>query len=119
MLDLNTIKEILNTVATNEDGFTNQFIKIQDYLSEPDVFVHQAHHFNLLIKDEFIQGNVQADVEGPTTVIYQCLTLSGHQLREAMTEKSVWEKIETSVIQSGIDGLKTIPSLAVAAFMSN
>ncbi len=109
----------------NLKGFDN-YNEISDHIQ------NEAYHYLHLMKDEglieCISDNVDIQLNlgfTPTSNFTEWLinvstayrlTSLGYKVVEAMSNNMIWNKIKTSIKTIGIEGVKQIPSLALALF---
>ena len=121
-LDYDLLTAILEHIETTGDGQTRQRVS-QDDISRLDIpcdsFDAFAYHFDLLAANDFIDGQAQrVPFRGDRPIVgvdYFGLTLQGHELLDSMRNDGVWTTIMSAAKMLGVEGLKQIPALAVAA----
>lgn len=118
-LDLDVIKEILESIEKDCDGISRNKINITDrsLLDEKK----KAYHFRILIEGEIIDGEIRdvSSFDGREEwIFYKGLTMQGHQTLESMRNDTLWNKLKDIVLQAGVGGLKQIPSLAIKLLIS-
>ena len=78
-----------------------------------------AYHFDLLATNDFIDGKAERFAfRGDKVIVgvdYFGLTLQGHELLDSMRNDGLWTAIMSAAKTLGVEGLKQIPALAVAA----
>ena len=123
-LDWNLIKEILENVEENSDGFTEEFTRLdsQDFEDRNErcqEYLRLRYHYKILIDNGLVDGRVHdfryAAGPRPEYFLYTGLTLAGVQTLEAMRNDTLWNQIRDVAIGLGLDGLRAIPALAIGA----
>jgi hypothetical protein len=118
-LDLDFIKEILESIERDCDGITPIKIEVDNESSADEK--RKAYHYRLLIKCEIVDGEIHdvGSFDGQAEWIsYRGLTMMGHEALDGMRNDTLWNKIKDSVLQAGVQGLKQIPALALKLLVS-
>lgn len=118
-LDLDLIKEILESIEQDSDGITSVQIAIDERSAQDEK--RKAYHYRLLIECGIIDGKIRnvGSFDGQAEWIgYKGLTMMGHQVLDGMRNDTLWNKIKDGVLQAGVSGLKQIPALALKLLVS-
>ena len=125
-LDYDLIKEILETVRDNSDGFTDKRLNrkaFEDNDEGKKRFFTVAYHYKIAINSGLIEGEILEELTTSNGniligVSIRALTAQGQQALEAMQNDTLWNKIKGNAKQAGIDGVRAIPSLALSMIIT-
>lgn len=126
-LDYLCLREILEHVEANSDGFTDDELTFE--LNDA-AETKKAYHYKILVEEKFLDatvntyGDFQVDNGDGITFIGEVgtvgvvvrlkgLSFSGHKLLEAMRNDTLWSKIKSNAGTVGVEGLKQIPAIAL------
>ncbi len=121
-LDYDLIKEILQTVQDNSDGFTNKHLNRKSFKDNDEGkqrFFTVAYHYKIAINAGLIEGEILEELTLSngnilTGVSIRALTAEGQQVLEGMRDEETSNKINDAFIKGGKEGLKQAPALALA-----
>ena len=124
-LDYELLENILRHIKDVSDGQERHSVTRNTYSDSSiqsallcDSFDIFAYHFDILVDNEFINGQiVRPGLGGHRSVSsasFFNLTLQGHQLLESMGNQTIWNQIKIRAHALGVEGLKQVPGLAIS-----
>lgn len=124
-LDYELLQNILQHIRDVGDGQERHTVTRHTYANSPiqtaslsDSFDVFAYHFDILVDNNFVSGQVVRVPLGGHSVVSSIsffnLTLQGHQLLESMENNTIWDQIKIRARQLGVEGLRQVPGLAIS-----
>lgn len=104
-----------NTTKLNEEDF-NEELKAHEQLEE-----RILGHLEMLVENGYVDGiKIERGFSGFSYSIWKPrLTMAGHDLLDTMRSKTVWEKVQSTAKEKGLElTFETIKALTVAAVKS-
>ena len=124
-LDYELLQNILQHIRDIGDGQERHTVTRHTYANSPiqtaslsDSFDIFAYHFDILVENNFVSGQVvRVALSGHrvvSSISFFNLTFQGHQLLESMENRTIWNQIKIKAGQLGVEGLKQVPGLAIS-----